>query len=244
MASIQNPERSDRANALRSRFRCGSKEERNTTAELVNNVDRPHVRNIERALLSRAAAGDRDARRALFEQYREGAYRTALRITRRDADALDVVQDSFIRAFERLGEFNFEAGFGTWLTRIVSNRALDLLRARKVRLAASLDGAKDDDRGLDVPGSVENAPSQRLEQAELGARLRRAVDRLPADQRAVFSLYATGEMTYGQIAELLGIPIGTVMSRLYHARRRLHEMLPDLAPVGGANTLPQEKSRE
>ena len=60
--------------------------------------------------------------------------------------------------------------------------------------------------------------------------MRQAIESLPPDQRAVFALYATGDLTYGQIAEVLGIPIGTVMSRLYHARRKLHEMLPDLAP--------------
>ncbi|MEW6254123.1 MAG: sigma-70 family RNA polymerase sigma factor, partial [Planctomycetota bacterium] len=69
----------------------------------------------------------------------------------------------------------------------------------------------------------------------LAERLRRAIDALPPDQKAVFSLYATGEMTYGKIAEVLGIPIGTVMSRLYHARRRLHDMLPDLRPESGAS---------
>jgi RNA polymerase sigma-70 factor (ECF subfamily) len=76
-------------------------------------------------------------------------------------------------------------------------------------------------------------PGDELERGELAGRLRRAIEALPPDQRAVFALYATGDMTYGQIAEALGIPIGTVMSRLYHARRRLHEMLPDLAPATG-----------
>jgi RNA polymerase sigma-70 factor (ECF subfamily) len=64
--------------------------------------------------------------------------------------------------------------------------------------------------------------------------LQRAVESLPPEQRAVFALYATGEMTYGQIAEAVGVPIGTVMSRLYHARRRLHGFLEDLAPSGTA----------
>jgi RNA polymerase sigma-70 factor (ECF subfamily) len=69
-----------------------------------------------------------------------------------------------------------------------------------------------------------------LEQQELGERIRQAVELLPPEQRAVFSLYAAGDMTYGQIADVLEVPIGTVMSRLFHARRRLHELLPDLVP--------------
>jgi RNA polymerase sigma-70 factor (ECF subfamily) len=81
------------------------------------------------------------------------------------------------------------------------------------------------DREPDRPGAD-------LERRELADRLETAVESLPPEQRAVFALYATGEMTYGQIAEVVGIPIGTVMSRLYHARRRLHQLLEDLAPRG------------
>lgn len=193
-------------------------------------MNHSNVSESEVHLVAQAAAGDRQARRELFERYRETAYRVALRITRRPEDALDVVQDGFIRAFERLGGFQRESGFRTWLLRIVSNRALDLLRARKVRLAIPLDG------GDEAPGATLAArgphqqPEHAMEQQELARRLHQAIESLPPEQRAVFALYATGEMTYEQIAEALGIPIGTVMSRLYHARRRLHGMLPDLAP--------------
>lgn len=196
-------------------------------------MDPTNVKASELRLVEQAAAGDLEARRRLFERYREMAFRVALRITRREEDALDVVQDSFIRAFDRLGDFQGQAGFQTWLMRIVSNRALDLLRARKVRRAVSLDG------GEDMPGPTLAAPAREgrpgagLEQGELADRLRRAIEQLPPDQRAVFALYATGEMTYAEIAAALEIPIGTVMSRLYHARRRLHELLPDLAPAAG-----------
>lgn len=196
----------------------------------MNSVDRSNVDKTEFCLVEQAAAGDREARRQLFDRFRDVAYRVALRVTGRAEDALDVVQDSFIRAFERLGEFQRESGFQTWFLRIVSNRALDLLRARKVRLAIPLDG-DDDEHGRDlaVP-AADVQPGQDLERRELAERLRRAIETLPPEQRAVFALYATGELTYGQIAEALGIPIGTVMSRLFHARRRLHDMLPDLAP--------------
>lgn len=197
----------------------------------MNNVDGSTVDTPELCLVERATAGDREARRQLFERFRQVAYRVALRITGRPEDALDVVQDSFIRAFERLDDFQRGSGFQTWLLRIVSNRALDLLRARKVRLAVPLDGNDDDLRLVPAAPEAENRPERRMEQQELADRLREAIESLPADQRAVFALYATGELTYGQIAEALGIPIGTVMSRLYHARRRLHGLLSDLAPA-------------
>jgi|YNPBryantNP2012_1023418.scaffolds.fasta_scaffold10503_3 RNA polymerase sigma-70 factor (ECF subfamily) len=203
---------------------------------------RSSVDSAERALIDRAAAGDREARRALFERHREAAYRTALRITAREEDALDVVQDAFIRAFERLAEFQRDSGFRTWLLRIVVNRALDVLRARKVRATAPLD----DGRGLAEAQFLrhddEGRPEVQFARGELAARVRAAVATLPPEQRAVLALYATGEMTYGEIADALGIPIGTVMSRLYHARRRLFELLPDLAPV--LERVPRGQSRK
>ncbi len=196
----------------------------------VNSVNRSNVEQSEASLVQAAGAGDREARRELFERFREIAYRVAVRITGRNEDALDVVQDSFIRAFERLGDFQQESSFQTWLLRIVNNRALDLLRARKVRLAVSLDAEEGQARPEPVAVGADSAPGFRLEQRELAERLRQAIDALSPEQKAVFAMYATGELTYGQIAEALGIPIGTVMSRLFHARKRLHEMLPDLAP--------------
>jgi RNA polymerase sigma-70 factor, ECF subfamily len=199
----------------------------------LNNVEHSIVETSEPRLVELATAGDREARRELFERFRDVAYRVALRITGRHEDALDVVQDGFIRAFERLGDFQRESGFQTWLLRIVSNRALDLLRARKVRLVIPLQGDDDDPRGELAAPTRESRPGGALERAELAERLRQAIESLPPDQRAVFALYASGDLTYGQIAEVLGIPIGTVMSRLYHARRKLHEMLPDLAPESG-----------
>lgn len=184
----------------------------------------------ETAILDRARRGDRDAQRVLFERHRDAAFHVVFRIVRNEADALDVVQDAFIRAFEQLAEFQQDASFRTWLLRIASNRSLDLLRSRKVRLAVSIDG--DDERGAAEPaGSVVEAdPGRGLEQADLAARLATAIDSLSPEHRAVFSLFATGEMSYQQIAAALGIPIGTVMSRLFHARRRLAEKLEDLAP--------------
>lgn len=200
----------------------------------MNNPRPTNVDNSEADLIRRAAKGVEGARRVLFERYREAAFRTALRITGRHEDALDAVQDGFIKAFDGLGGFQQDASFKTWLLRIVSNRALDLLRARRVRIAASLD---QDDAGGDgqalgqvLAADAADPPGAALERAELGARLRAALERLSPEQRAVFALAAEGEHSYAEIAAVLGIPVGTVMSRLFHARRKLSEQLADLAP--------------
>ncbi|MFN0135069.1 MAG: RNA polymerase sigma factor [Phycisphaerae bacterium] len=200
----------------------------------MNSPDPASVEQLELRIVAAAAKGDRGAQRELFERYREAAYVVAFRITGRQEDALDVVQDAFIKAFERLAEFAGDASFKTWLLRIASNRSLDLLRARKVRLAASLDQGDEDGGGPEpmADDEPELTPGAELEQRELAARVQAAVDRLPADQRSVFAMYAAGEMTYGDIATALGVPIGTVMSRLFHARKKLAEMLGDLAPRG------------
>ena len=96
-------------------------------------------------------------------------------------------------------------------------------------LIVGLDGSGDGSRPDPPARAADSRPGQRIEAGELAHRLHRAIESLPPAQRAVFALYATGEMTYGEIAESLGVPIGTVMSRLHHARRRLYELLPDLA---------------
>jgi len=192
-----------------------------------------NVQPNEWVLVQRAAGGDRAAQRELFELYREAAYAVAFRVTGRHEDALDVVQDAFIKAFDGLPDFQRESGFKTWLLRICTNRALDLLRARKVRLANSIDAGPDDDgHGDSGIAASEPGPDSGLEQSETAERIRLAVEQLPPQQRAVFALFAAGELSYGEIAAALDVPIGTVMSRLYHARRRLHELLGDLAPRG------------
>jgi RNA polymerase sigma-70 factor (ECF subfamily) len=196
----------------------------------------PDVQLTELRLVDSAASGDREARRELFERYRDAAYQVALRITGRTEDALDVVQDSFIRAFDGLRGFQRDAVFKTWLLRIVSNRALDFLRARKVRLAAPIGSGGDEADGALEPLADEPGPGRGLERQEMAARISAAVEKLPPDQRSVFALYASGDMTYGGIAEVLGIPIGTVMSRLFHARTRLKQALADLDPAARRET--------
>jgi RNA polymerase sigma-70 factor (ECF subfamily) len=201
----------------------------------LNNREPANVGLSDALLAQQAAMGQVDARKVLFERYRATAFAVACRITRRNEDALDVVQDSFIKAFDRLDQLRGGAEFRSWFLRIVSNNALDLLRARKVRLAVPIEGPDDRDAGptgVALADPTVDAPDADLESAELAQRLKRAVDQLPPQQRAVFSLYAAGEATYGQIAEALDIPVGTVMSRLYHARRKLQTALTDLAPRG------------
>jgi RNA polymerase sigma-70 factor (ECF subfamily) len=198
-------------------------------------VSQPYVQPDEVRLIGAAARGDRSAQRELFERYRTSAFAVAVRITGKREDALDVVQDAFIKIFDRLDTFNQQSSLKTWVLRIVTNQALDARRRKKVRLTASLDASEPGEKGIDPPAPLEsNRPDAGLVQEELSARIRQAMESLPAEQRSVLSLHAAGDMTYGEIAEVLGVPIGTVMSRLYHARRKVQSLLPDLAPHAGS----------
>lgn len=191
----------------------------------------PYVQPDEVRLIEAATRGDRTAQKDLFERYRTAAFAVAVRITGKREDALDVVQDAFIKVFDRLETFNQQSTFKTWLLRIVTNQALDARRRKRVRLTASLDATEPGERGLDPPAPAESTrPDAGLDREELAARLQAALESLPPDQRSVLALHASGDMTYGEIAEVLGVPIGTVMSRLYHARRKVQALLPDLAP--------------
>ena len=197
----------------------------------MNSNEPSDVDSVELRLLQRATDGDRDAWRDLFVTHRDVAHAVAFRITSNRDDAMDVVQDSFIKAFERLGDFRKSSGFRTWLLRIVHNASLDLLRSKRVRYAVSLDGTDDQPGAAAViPDTSAAATCAATDESTL-ARLQDAIAALPTAQQSVFALYACGELTYGEIAAVVGIPIGTVMSRIHHARKQLQELLVDIAPL-------------
>lgn len=176
------------------------------------------------ALLDRFAGGDRAALDDLFRRYRAVAYRVAYRLLGREADALDAVQDGFIKALTHLDRFRGHSSFKTWLLRIVSNAALDVGRQRhrdgwNARPPA---GTPPPDRA----GTVEEAaPDAALERADLRRAIDAALALLPPAQRQTFVLHVDGGLSYREVADALGISIGTVMSRLFYARQKLKTLL-------------------
>jgi RNA polymerase sigma-70 factor, ECF subfamily len=177
-------------------------------------------------LLVRLAGGDREALDELFSRYRLLAYRVAHRLLGNEADALDAVQDGFIKALTHLSGFQGRSTFKTWLLRVVSNAALDLGRQRGRRESVSLDAVVRGDRERIDPLTVEN-PAAGLERSDLRAVLDQAVATLPEAQRRTFVLHAEAELSYREVAEVLGISIGTVMSRLFYARQKLRAILSE-----------------
>jgi RNA polymerase sigma-70 factor (ECF subfamily) len=176
-------------------------------------------------LLGRFAAGERAALEELFRRYRQPAYRVAYRLLGNEADALDAVQEGFVKALTHLAGFQGRSSFKTWLLRVVSNAALDLGRQRGRRETVSLDGR---------PGEAAHAQLLTLDETGLGldrADLRSLLDQaltlLSPVQRQTFVLYAEAGLSYREVAEVMATSIGTVMSRLYYARQKLRAFLDE-----------------
>jgi RNA polymerase sigma-70 factor (ECF subfamily) len=174
-------------------------------------------------LLACFAAGKREALEELFRRYRAPAYRVAYRLLGHEADALDAVQEAFVKALTHLDGFRGQSAFKTWLLRVVSNAALDLGRQRGRREAHGLQGTSAD--GEASQPVRPDDPARGLERADLRRLLTEALATLPEAQRRTFVLHADAGLSYREVAEVLGISIGTVMSRLYYARQKLRAYL-------------------
>jgi RNA polymerase sigma-70 factor (ECF subfamily) len=173
-------------------------------------------------LLARAAAGDRQALEELFQRYRGLAYRVAYRLLGNEADALDAVQEGFVKVLRRLSGFQGRSSFKTWLLRVVSNAALDLGRQRARRENRGREGQRAEERRAAPPA---DNPAQGLEREDLRRLLQQALATLPEAQRRTFVLHAEAGLSYREVAEALHISIGTVMSRLFYARQKLRAYL-------------------
>ena len=175
-------------------------------------------------LLGRFAAGERAALDELFRRYRQPAYRVAFRLLGHEADALDAVQEGFVKALTHLQSFQGRSSFKTWLLRVVRNAALDLGRQRGRREALSLDAAGDGESAHPRLLTADQA-SNGLDRADQRAALDRALATLSDVQRQTFVLHADAGLSYREVAEALAISIGTVMSRLFYARQKLRAYL-------------------
>jgi RNA polymerase sigma-70 factor (ECF subfamily) len=174
----------------------------------------------DEVLVGRARAGDCSARDELFERHRSESYRYAYRLLGHEEDALDVVQESLLKAFSGLRDFDGRSGFRTWLLRIVINTSYDWGRRRK-RRPAQYGGP---DSTTEEPSS-EADPSRGLHQQDLRKRLDQALNRLSSTLKETFVLFAELGLSYKEISEVQSVPIGTVMSRIHSAREKLQAEL-------------------
>ena len=183
-------------------------------------------------LVTRCQGGDTEAFDELVSRYRTRVFGMIYNMVHSEQDAWDLAQDSFVKAWKSIKRFRGRSTFYTWVYRIVMNVTIDWLRKKQIKGG----GAEFDDAiqlkevepaSKTVPKS-EALPHERMEQSEIRARIDKAIAQLSPEQRAVILMKEIEEMQYHEIAETLGCSIGTVMSRLFYARKKLQNLLKDV----------------
>jgi RNA polymerase sigma-70 factor (ECF subfamily) len=181
----------------------------------------------ERILITRTLAGDDDAFAALVRTHQTSVYNIAYRLVGQRETAQGLAQETFLRAFKALPTFDLNRPLGPWLYRIATNLSLNWVKRARlpmVSLEASHPVDEEDTEPLEIPDTSAE-PAARFVQAEMQAQLRQAILTLPSDYRAVIELRHFQEMDYEEMAEALNIPIGTIKTRLFRARRLLRDRL-------------------
>jgi RNA polymerase sigma-70 factor (ECF subfamily) len=182
----------------------------------------------ERELIARCQQGDLDAFEPLVAKYRERVWRLAYQVLRDREEAWDVAQEAFVRAYQSIREFRGQSAFYTWLFRIVVNLATDRLRQQSARARAFGGEAVTQEEWERTAADSGSPPDQQASRAEERERIGQALDALPPHHRAIIILSDIEGLSYREIAQVLGCPMGTVMSRLHNARKRLRALLGPL----------------
>ncbi len=194
---------------------------------------RAAVNARDRAWVAAAKAGDRRAFGHLVEAYQQRVYAIAFGILRQRDDAWDVAQEAFVKAYRSLDRFQEQSAFYTWLYRIVYNLSIDGLRDRFRRSRVDMtEDHKIEQALLDQGRSVLQDPGKMVDRRELKEVLHCAMLKLSDKHRAIIVLREVQALSYDEMAEVLGISKGTVMSRLFHARKNLQALLRPYAREG------------
>ena len=185
------------------------------------------VSQDELDLIERLKRGEESAFRSLVEQYQDLVYNTALGIVQNESDAEDVAQEVFIQVYRSIGTFKSEAKLSTWIYRITTTRALDLLRARKSKkrfgLLKRLWETEEESPVENI--SDFNHPGVSLERKEEAAQLMHAITQLPENQKVAFVLHKLEGLSYLEIAEVMGNTLPAVESLMHRARLNLRKIL-------------------
>src|ERR1051326_6537040 len=180
----------------------------------------------DKALVRAAQQGDMGAFEELVVRHRDKIYARALSMMRNEEEAIDLSQEAWIKGWQRLKQFQGEASFGTWITRIVINLCLDQLRRQKRHRIDSLEAMDEESGGVErqMPVVTVN-PTEGLERAELRQRIDKALGMLSYEHRTVLILHEFEDLEYKEIAKRMECSIGTVMSRLFYARRKMAALM-------------------
>jgi RNA polymerase sigma-70 factor, ECF subfamily len=190
----------------------------------------PDVSELD--LVKKCQKGDSEAFDELVTRYRTRVFGMIYNMVHNEQDAWDLAQDSFLKAWKSIGRFQGKSSFYTWMYRIVMNVTIDWVRKKQVKgSGAEFDDAiqlKEIDPASKTVPKPDSLPSEKMEQGEIRAQIDRAIAQLSPEHRAVILMKEIEDMQYHEIAEALGCSIGTVMSRLFYARKKLQNLLKDV----------------
>jgi RNA polymerase sigma-70 factor (ECF subfamily) len=188
-----------------------------------------HSSADDQTLVRASQRGDMAAFEELVARHRDRVYARAYSMMRNEEEAVDLSQEAWVKGWQRLAQFHGESSFGTWMTRIIINLCLDQLRKHKRQRAESIEAMDEESGGVErqMPVVTVN-PTAGLERGELRQRIDQALGQLSYEHRTSLVLHEFEEMEYREIAKTMGCSIGTVMSRLFYARRKLAALLADL----------------
>lgn len=190
------------------------------------NTDRERMSNAgpqDDALIAAAQAGDQAAFAEIVRRYQRAVYRVAWSLTRNTSDADDLAQETFVRAWGAIGRFERGLPLYPWLARICTNQAFSLFRSRKRRPETPIEPLLEAGRQW----GVDDDPAEHSAQKEHHDRLRACFEKLSPEHQQVLALRAVQDLSYEEIAQQLGVPAGTVMSRLSRARTELKRLLQE-----------------
>jgi len=194
-------------------------------SENTANAAPPHAGDEDAMLVHKAQAGDMEAFETLIKKYESKVYTIASHMLSHGEDAKDAAQDVFLKVYRSLGAFRGDSRFSTWLYRVTNNVCLDYLRKKNRRdlsLEYETEGDEGESRTLDIPAdlNIESA----VESGEFRSLVRKAIDMLPDQHKSMIVMRDVQSMSYSDISELLGLPEGTVKSRINRARASLRKI--------------------
>ncbi len=178
-------------------------------------------------LVALTQGGSEDAYAVLVERYSDYVFTIAARILGDDEDAYDAAQEAFVRAYRAIGRFRGDAKFSSWLYRIATNRALTHLKRRRKRApAVDIDAGPHIESAIDVE-PTRTRPDQLVIDAEFRTQVRAAVAKLPDQYRTVITLFYLEQKSYKEVADVLGLPMGTLKTHLHRARAMLRNIISE-----------------
>jgi RNA polymerase sigma-70 factor, ECF subfamily len=202
------------------------------------------VNHEEIQLISRCQQGDQEASKEIFDKYHKKVYRIAYGVVRHREEALDIVQEVFVKLFRSIKNFKGRSHFYTYLYRMVMNTAIDHSRKMGKQFISSLD----QEGSFEPSEEIEKGPERTLLHKELEEKVKWAMEKLPIEQRAALLFREVEGLSYQEMADAMGCSIGTVMSRLHYGRKRMQELLKDYVgphgqSIGPSNPLKGEGVR-